>query len=167
MYNSTNVKYYFVLDNCACPRIEVYSPKYPNGDHRYPNQPQIFGIYSKRFEKVNNRAFYTSEAYGGHYGIWWCHDSDYPLLQWNIGQTNEKGQCRGFGANFQEAVCPQSLSGYTWWLYYGKPGWLAPGKGLAVRCVSDGPKLTSRPDIKFVPTQKFNSTTASNAIPSI
>ena len=100
----------------------------------------------------------------------------YPLLQWFIGNTNEKGQCIGYGVNLQDAVCPQSLSGYTWWLYYGSKhgGWHMPVKGLAVRCVSNddqkttnGPKLTSRPDIKFVPAQKFSETTASIANPSI
>ena len=106
--------------------------------------------------------FYKSEEHGGRYAIWWCQDLNYPDLLWNIGNTNEKGQCKGWGANLQDSVCPQSLFGYTWWLAYDGEGWQTAGRNIAIRCVLDDENTINGPK-----SASTSGTSSDNVIPSI
>ena len=124
---------------------------------------KIFGIYSRKVDKVNDRFFYTSEQHSGAYGIWLCRYENTQIFQWVIGRTKYKGQCIGYACNFQDAVCPSSLTGYTWWVYLQtRKKWDTALKGIAVRCVSKRKKITNRP-LNFGPTKEFGKFT--NDIP--
>ena len=72
-----------------------------------------------------------------------------------IGLTGDKGECRGWGANFQDATCPPSLTGFTWWVYRTDlKGWYVGLEGLAVRCVSNDDQKTTNGPLNFVPTKE-------------
>ena len=78
--------------------------------------------------------------------------------------AKDKGQCIGYAGNFQDAVCPSSLTGYTWWVYLeNRKRWDTALKGIAVRCVSDNDqKIINRP-LNFGPTKEVGK--SSNDIP--
>ena len=120
-----------LLGNCACSRIEVYSI---SGKKDYPT---IYGTYLRQAEKVNGRPFYTSDAYGGKFGIWWLQDDTYPVYQWQIGYSSKKGGGDCFAANVKDADCPQSLKHFSWWIMYGDERWRLIGYDLGIRCHPD------------------------------
>ena len=129
-----------LLDNCACPRIEVYT-KSGRKDQLTPHE--VYGTYSRRAEKVNGRPFYTSDGYGGSYGIWWYQgfaDQTHPKYQWQIGKTSNKGKCLKREANLQDVNCPQNLKHWSWMVVdYHKHAelWYQHGYDLGVRCFLD------------------------------
>ena len=117
----------------------------------YDYQPQIFGLYSKKSQKVNGHSFYTSEDYKGKYGIWWGRTA------WWIGSSREKGKLRGFSYDSKRmnTACPQVIHGQNWLIWNGSI-WKHAGKGLTIRCVKN--------ESKFVPsTQQFSGTANSTA----
>ena len=119
-------------DNCACPRIEVYSQS-GEKDH-----PDLYGIYSRRAEKVNGRTFYTSDSYGGRFGIWWTQDDTYPTYQWEIGYSSDASKDKGWAINLQDVDCPQNLKRFSWLVYIDKnQQWRRVGYSLGIRCLSD------------------------------
>ena len=149
----------FCLDNCACPRIEYYSP---DGSIL----SDLYGIYSRRVEKVNNRYFYTSEEHSGEYGIWQCRYDNTQIVQWVIGATRDKGRCVGEAFNFQDKVCPPSITGYTWWVYLDNLKRFDTAlKGIAVRCVTDDYQKTTSGHLNFVAAKEVGR--SSNSIPSM
>ena len=89
-------------------------------------------------EKVNGRPFYTSDAYGGNYGIWWVKDLSEPYYQWVIGHSSNKGRNDPLAANLQDVDCPQSLKHFSWWMYIdSKEHWRVVGYNLGIRCLAD------------------------------
>ena len=149
---------YFILDNCACPRIEVYSQSGKKHGH-----PRLYGTYSRRAEKVNGWPFYTSDAYGGRYGIWWYQEDTYPVYQWQIGYSSNKGRNYPLALNIQDVECPQSLKLFSWWMNTG--GWYTFGYDLGSRCLPNDDLDDIKLDI-YEPTS-YTPSHAKTEIPKI
>ena len=110
--------------------------------------------YSRSDENVNNRFFYRSDFQAGKAGIWQCQYENTDIVQWQIGFAEDRHDraCIGFATNFQDAVCPQSLTGYSWWMHGAEyvPKWTKALKGLAIRCVSDDDQKSTNGPENFV-----------------
>ena len=115
-----------VAERC-CNKILVY---YEIKNEAYSKHYNIYGIYTKMIEGVNNQSSYQSDFFDGIYGIWLA-DCNY----WIIGDITKKGQCIGT-AMAKPNSTEECIENVGWnWVYTVDLGiWKEAKEGLGVKC---------------------------------
>ena len=115
----------------CCGKIQVH---YGNNNEAYSVHFQLYGIYTKMTEGVNNQSFYQSDFFDGIYGIWLSDICN----SWMIGDITLKGQCRGYAIAKPNSTeeCIENV-GWNWDYTDNSGDWKEAKEGLGVKCIEN------------------------------
>ena len=117
-----------VAEKC-CNKIQVY---YEIKNEAYSKHYNIYGIYTKMTEGVNNQSSYQSDFFDGIYGIW-LDDCN----KWVIAEITYKGQCRGY-AGAKPNSTEECIENVGWnWDYVDSGEYKEAKEGLGVKCIEN------------------------------
>ena len=117
-----------VAEKC-CNKIQVY---YEIKNEAYSIRYNIYGIYTKMTEGVNNQSSYQSDFFDGIYGIW-LGDCN----KWYISEITFKGQCFGF-ARAKPNSTEECIENVGWnWDYADSGEFKEAKEGLGVKCIDN------------------------------